>query len=93
MLSEKDIYEYLKYGGSIRDLYAALDKEIIAANKRIKEEKEAEQRKMETAEKIHKAREHAFKALKSYFALVNPEITDEIINAVFCVLEVPENSF
>lgn len=87
MFNEKDIYSHLVNGGEIKDLYVALEKEIAAANKKIKAAKEAEQKEKELGEKILKARAHAFHSLKNYFALVNPDITEEIINSVLDTLE------
>lgn len=87
MFNSNDIYSHLINGGEIKDLYVALDKEIIAANKKIKDAKEAEQKEKELAEKITKARAHAVQVLKTYFTLVNPDITEEIINSVLDTLE------
>ena len=87
MLNSNDIYSHLLNGGAIKDLYVALDKEIAEANKKIKAEKEAEQKEKELAEKIAKARAHAFQVLKTYFSLVNPDITEDIINSVLDTLE------
>lgn len=87
MFNSNDIYTHLMNGGEIKDLYVALDKEIIEANKKVKAAKEAEQKEKELGEKIIKARASAFKALKAYFALVNPDITEDIINSVLDTLE------
>ena len=90
MLNSQDIYSHLLNGGELKELYAALDREIEEANKKIKIVKEAEQKEKELAEKIGKARVAAHKAMMSYFALVNPDITDDIIASVLDTLETVE---
>ena len=90
MLSEKDIYEYLKYGGSIDAVQKVIARDVEKIQNRIKEEKAEEQKEKELANKINKARAHAFKSLKNYFALVNPEISDETISAALDTLETVE---
>ena len=87
MFNSNDIYSHLINGGKTEELYIALDKEITEANKKIKAAKEAEQKEKELAEKIAKARPHAVQILKTYFSLVNPDITEEIINSVLDTLE------
>jgi hypothetical protein len=87
MLNSNDIYAHLLNGGAVKDLYVALDKEINEANKKIKAAKEAEQKANELAEKIKKARQHAVAALKDYFTLVNPDVTEDIIHSVLDTLE------
>ena len=87
MFNENDVYSHLMKGGSPEDLYKALENEIHNAQDRIIKEKDAELKQKDLAEKINKARASAFKALKSYFALVNPDITEDIINSVLDTLE------
>lgn len=87
MLNEKNIYNHLKNGGSIEDLEKALVNEINAAQDRIIKEKDAELKEKELAAKINKARTAAIKALKSYFALVNPTVDDKMINIALDTLE------
>ena len=87
MFNSNDIYSHLVKGGKPEDLYKALDKEIAEANKKVEAAREAEQKEKELADKINKARSVAFEALKIYFALVNPDITEEIINSVLDTLE------
>lgn len=87
MFNSNDIYSHLLNGGEIKDLYVALDKEIAEANKKIKAAKEAEKKEKELAEKIAKARPHAIQVLKTYLALVNPDVTEDIIEAVLSSLE------
>lgn len=87
MFNSNDIYAHLMNGGRPEDLYKALDKEIAEANKRAEAAREAEKKEKELADKIIKARASAFKSLKTYFALVNPDITEEIINSVLDTLE------
>ena len=87
MFNSNDIYSHLINGGKPEDLYKALDKEIEKANKKATAAREAEKKERELGEKILKARSAAFHSLKSYFALVNPDITEEIINSVLDTLE------
>lgn len=87
MITEKDIYNHLKNGGTIDELYKALKNEIDDAQIRIIKERDAELKEKELADKINKARSAALKALKDYFALVNPDITEEIINSILDTLE------
>ena len=87
MFNSNDIYSHLINGGKPEDLYKALDKEIAEANKKAAAAREAEKKERELGEKILKARSAAFHSLKSYFALVNPDITEEIINSVLDTLE------
>ena len=90
MLNSQDIYSHLLNGGELKELYAALDREIEEANKKIKIVKEAEQKEKELAEKIKKARPHAIQVLMNYFSLVNPDITEDIITSVLDTLETVE---
>jgi len=90
MFNQNDIYSHLLNGGEIKDLYVALEKEIAAAQDRIIKEKDAKLKEKELAEKIAKAREHAFQVLKRYFSLVNPSVDDNIINSVLDTLETVE---
>ena len=87
MLNSNDIYAHLLNGGAVKDLYVALDNEINEANKKIKAAKEAEQKAKEFAEKKEKGRAHAVQVLKTYFSLVNPDVTEDIINSVLDTLE------
>ena len=87
MFNENDIYSHLVNGGNAKELYKILEIEINNAQNRIVKEKEAEQKEKERGEKILKARAHAFHSLKNYFSLVNPDITEEIINSVLDTLE------
>jgi len=87
MFNSNDIYAHLMNGGEVKDLYVALDKEINEANKKIKEAKEVEQKEKELAEKKEKGRAHAVQVLKTYFTLANPDVTEDIINAVLDTLE------
>ena len=80
MLTDKDIYSHLANGGDIKDLYKALENEIHNAQDRIAKEKDAELKKKEVEQKELKARAAAFKALKSYMTLVNPDLNDLFIN-------------
>ena len=86
MLNSNDIYSHLLNGGAVKDLYVALDKEIAEANKKIKAVKEAEQKEKELANRINDARKFAVAALKDYFALVNPNITEDVIRFVLYTL-------
>ena len=86
MLTEKDIYSHIANGGSIDDLYAALDNEISLAKEKIEAEaaarKEAEEKKIKVAE----LRSNAVAALTEYFALVNTDIDKDVINEVLDIL-------
>ena len=86
MLTEKDIYSHIANGGSIDDLYTALDNEINLAKEKIKAEevarKQAEERKVKLAE----LRSNAVAALTEYFALVNTDIDKDVINEVLDIL-------
>ena len=85
MLNSNDIYSHLANGGDIKDLYKALENEIHNAQDRIIKEKDAELKKQEQAKKELKARDAAFKAIKAYVALVNPELDDAFINSALDV--------
>ena len=87
MLNEKDIYSHLANGGDIKDLYKALENEIHNAQDRIIKEKDAELKKQEQAKKELKARDAAFKAIKAYVALVNPELDDVFISSALDICE------
>ena len=90
MFNSKDIYTHLMNGGKPEDLYVTLEKEITEANKKIKAAKEAEKKEKELADKIGKARVAAHKAMMSYFALVNKDVTDDIVASVLDTLETVE---
>lgn len=90
MFNEKDIYSHLVNGGNIKDLYKALENEIHNAQDRIIKEKDAELKQKELANRINDARKLAVAALKDYFALVNPDVTADIINSVLDTLETIE---
>lgn len=87
MFNSEDIYLHLLEGGDKQVLFDALMQEIIKAEEKIKAKKEAEKKEQELADKKNKARTAAFKTLKSYFALVNPDVTEDIINSVLDTLE------
>ena len=87
MLNEKDIYSHLANGGDPKELFKALENEIHSAQDRIIKEKDAELKERELAEKINKARAAAFKAMKAYVALVNPDLDDKFINSALDVCE------
>ena len=87
MLNEKDIYSHLANGGDPAELYKALENEIHSAQDRIIKEKDAELKKREAGIKIANARSTAFKAIKSYLALVNPELPDDVINILLDTCE------
>ena len=86
MFDSNDIYRHLKNGGSFDELQKALENEFANAQDRIIKEKEAELKEQKAREKINKARSTASKALKDYFALVNPNVTDNVINFVLDTL-------
>ena len=80
MFNSNDIYSYLAKDGNPKEIYEALEKEIHDAQDRIAKEKDAELKKKEAEQKIEKARAAAFKALKSYVTLVNPDLDDIFIS-------------
>ena len=90
MFNSNDIYAHLMNGGRPEDLYKALDKEIAEANKKAAVAREAEKKEKELADKIGKARVAAHKAMMSYFTLVNPDVTDDIVASVLDTLETVE---
>ena len=83
MFNKNDIYSHIANGGDPEELYRALDREIQTATDRAIKEKDA---KLKSA----KARIAAVKALKDYFTLVNPNVTESIINSVLNSLETLE---
>ena len=87
MLNSNDIYSHLLNGGDKQTLYDALTQEIFEAEKKVKATKEAEKKQKELDNEKNKARVAAFLALKDYFALVNHDITEDIINSVLDTLE------
>lgn len=87
MFNENDIYSHFMKGGSPEDLHKALEIEIKNAQHRIAQEQEAEKKEKELAEQEAKARSAAFKALKFYLALANPDITDDIIDLTLDTLK------
>ena len=87
MFDSNDIYSHLLNGGDKQVLYDALTKEIAEAEVKVQTTLELEKKDKERREKKDKARTAAFKALKSYYALVNPDVTDEIINSILDTLE------
>ena len=86
MFDIDDIYRHLMAGGDKQDLYVCLEREIEIAEKKVKAEKEAEQKEKELANRINDARKFAIAALKDYFALVNPNVTENVINFVLDTL-------
>ena len=90
MFNSNDIYSHLLNGGDKQVLFDALMQEITKAEEKVKATKEAEKKEKELANKINKARSAASKALKDYFALVNPDVTEEVIASVLDTLETVE---
>jgi hypothetical protein len=87
MLNEKDIYNHLKNGGDSEDLYRALLNEISEVQKKVDAEKAAEQEAAVKALAVEEARKAAVAALTEYFALVNPNVTENVITSVLSTLE------
>ena len=87
MLNEKDIYNHLKNGGDISSLYEAFENEIEAAKAKVDKEKVAEQEAAVKALAVEEARKAAVAALTEYFALVNPNVTENVITSVLSTLE------
>ena len=87
MINEKEIYAHLKNGGNPEDLYQAFLNELNEAQKRVDEEKIAEQEAAVKALAIEEARKAAVAALTEYFALVNPAVTEKMITSVLSSLE------
>ena len=87
MLTDKDIYNHLKNGGSIEDLKKALENEVQATLDRIIKEKDAELKAQEAKKKEDKAHKAAVSAMKSYFALVNPKVDDKMIDIALDTLK------
>ena len=87
MINEKEIYAHLKNGGNPEDLYQAFLNELNEAQKKVDEEKVAEQEAAVKALAIEEARKAAVAALTEYFALVNPEVTEKMITSVLSTLE------
>ena len=90
MFNSNDIYSHLLNGGDKQVLFDALMQEITKAEEKVKATKEAEKKEKELANKINKARSAASKALKDYFALVNPDVTEEVIASILDTLETVE---
>lgn len=90
MITDRDIYIHLKNGGSLEELHKAFAKNIDKIQKQIDEEIVAKKREQELANKKLKARTAAFNTLKSYFALVNPDVDDNIINSILDTFETVE---
>lgn len=90
MITDRDIYTHLKNGGSLEELHKAFAKDIDKIQKQIDDETVAKKREQELANKKLKARTAAFTALKSYFALANPDVDDDMINSVLDTLETVE---
>ena len=87
MFDSNDIYMHLINGGDKQVLYDALAQEITEAEAKVQTTLELEKKDKERRNKKDKARATASKALKDYFALVNPEITEEAINSILDTLE------
>ena len=87
MFNSNDIYSHLLNGGDKQVLFDALMQEIIKAEEKVKATKEAEKKEKELADKIGKARVAAHKAMMAYFALVNPDITNDIVASILDTLE------
>ena len=90
MFNSNDIYSHLLNGGDKQVLFDALMQEIVKAEEKVKIAKAAEKKEKELTAEKDKARTAAFKALKDYFALVNPDVTEDIINSVLDTLETVE---
>ena len=90
MLNSQDIYSHLLNGGDKQTLYDALTKEIAEAEAKVQTTLELEKKDKERREKKDKARTAAFNALKTYFALVNRDVTEDVINSVLNTLETIE---
>ena len=87
MINEKEIYAHLKNGGNPEDLYQAFLNELNEAQKKVNEEKVAEQEAAVKALAVEEARKAAVAALTEYFALVNPDVTEKMITSVLSTLE------
>ena len=87
MFDSNDIYRHLMNGGKPESLHKALDIEIAEADKKVQTTLELEKKEKENREKKEKMRIAALEALKSYFAFVNPDITEDIINSILDTLE------
>ena len=87
MINEKEIYAHLKNGGDPEELYQAFLNELNEAQKKVDEEKIAEQVAADKAVAVKAARKQAIAALTEYFALVNPDVTEKIITSVLTSLE------
>ena len=87
MINEKEIYAHLKNGGDPEELYQAFLNELNEAQKKVDEEKVAEQEAAVKALAVEEARKAAIAALKEYFALVNPDVTEKMIASILSTLE------
>lgn len=87
MINEKDIYTHLKHGGDPEALHQAFLNELNEAQKKVDEEKIAEQEAAKKEAYIKEVRKDAVDALARYFALFNPNVTENIISSVLSTLE------
>ncbi len=77
MISNKDIYAHLKHGGTIEELYSALDHDIEAAMEQIEAEAEAEEAAQKKAETLDQARKEALSALVNYATIAGQTYSEE----------------
>ena len=82
-----DAYELLKQGKSIDEINEIIAAELNAANTKLAEEEEAAAAETKKKETIDSARKAAVAALTEYFALVNPNVTENVITSVLSTLE------
>ena len=82
-----DAYKLLKEGKTIDEIKKIVETELNAAKTKLVEEEEAAAAEAKKKETIDSTRKAAVAALKEYFALVNPDITEKIITSVLSTLE------
>ena len=86
MISNKDIYTHLKNGGTIEELYSALDHDIEAAMDQIEAEAEAEEAAQKKAETLDQARKEALSALVNYAATAGQNYSEEELSKLLTLL-------
>lgn len=86
MISDKDIYAHLKHGGTIEELYSALDHDIEAAMEQIEAEAEAEEAAQKKAETLDQARKEALAALVNYATIAGQDYSEEMLSKLLTLM-------
>ena len=86
MISKNDIYAHLKHGGTIEELYSALDHDIEAAMEQIAAEEQEAEEAAKKAETLDQARKQALAALVNYVTIAGQSYSEEELSKLLTFL-------